>query len=234
MEIIRDPVLLERVRAEVEEARYAEDNPKASMLFDLEKLCSLPLSQAVYAEVLRLRVSVLILRKAKTDLDFAGWTIKKGERVAAASPTTALDEQLWNTGTGDDPHPIDKFWADRFLVYPDDPSSGPLKNPSSKKTETVEEETSTGPRFSMTDLTNTWIPYSGGVRLCPGRHFAKREIILTATVAITAFDIELKTPEGWSPQPNLAYFGGGTLPIKGKIPCRIRRRRGAVRPSSSG
>jgi cytochrome P450 len=226
IEVLRDPELFERIKSEAAESQIPPGNDATVSMFDSDKLCSMPVSQAVYAEVLRLRVCVLILRKAKHDLDFAGWSIKKGERVAAASITRSLDDRIWNTGTVKEPHPLDTFWADRFLVYPNDPNSGPLKNPPVPQNGDHQDEKSTdGPRFSMTGLTNTWMPYSGGARLCPGRHFAKREIIVTAAVMITMFDIELLTPKGWDPQPNVASFGGGTLPVKGKIPCRIRRKK---------
>lgn len=186
----------------------------------------MPVSQAVYAEVLRVRVSVFIARKAKKDMDFAGWSIRKGERVSASSLTRARDEDIWNAGTVEEPHSLDDFWADRFLVYPGKPHSGPLKNPpATRKTDQGNEIEEDGPRFSMTGLTNTWIPYSGGARLCPGRHFAKREMIVTTATAISLLDIELMTPQGWRPQPDASTFGGGTMPVKGKIPCRIRRRR---------
>ncbi|KAF9785662.1 hypothetical protein IL306_004791 [Fusarium sp. DS 682] len=226
VEFLRDPELFERLESEVAESQTPPEGKSTAPMFDLEKLCSMPVSQAVYAEVLRLRVFVLIMRKAKRDLDFAGWSIKKGERVCAASITGAFDDRIWNTGTVQDPHPLNKFWADRFLVYPNDPSSGPLKSPPVSKNAAADKhgKSTDGPRFSMTGLTNTWIPYSGGPRLCPGRHFAKREIIVTAAVMMSMFDIELLTPEGWDPQPDPTTFGHGTLPIKGKVPCRIRKK----------
>ncbi|KAH8168936.1 cytochrome p450 domain-containing protein [Sarocladium implicatum] len=229
LEMMRDSTLMDRVRAEVAEAKHPA-GVKPQELFDLEKLCSLPVTQSAYAEVLRLRVSALILRRARHDLDFDGWSIKKGERVCAAAISRHQDSEIWNTGTGTDPHPLMEFWADRFLVYPDDPSSGPLKTPAAAGGTTAISEENEGdkPRFSTAGLTNTFIPYSGGARLCPGRHFAKQEIILTAAATVSAFDIELRTPEGWVPKMDTAFFGGGTLPVKGKVPCRIRRRKGGL------
>lgn len=58
--------------------------------------------------------------------------------------------------------------------------------------------------------------------MCPGRHFAKVEIIVTFAMMCTMFDIELI---GGLPAPNMKEVGWGTLPTSGKTPCRIRRRR---------
>lgn len=38
------------------------------------------------------------------------------------------------------------------------------------------------PYFSLDGLNGSWIPYGGGFRACPGRHFAKREILMTLAV----------------------------------------------------
>lgn len=229
VEMLRDPELLNRIQAEVAETKYSAD-ADTKELFDLDKLCSMPVAQSTYAEVLRLRVSALISRRAKYDMDFDGWTIKKGERVSAAAISRHQDSASWNTGTEDDPHPVTEFWADRFLVYPNDPLSGPLKSPATVGTSTAvsEENESDKPKFTTAGLTNTFMPYSGGARLCPGRHFAKQEIILTAAATISAFEIELRTPEGWVPKMDTTFFGGGTMPVKGKVPCRIRRRKGGL------
>ena len=62
--------------------------------------------------------------------------------------------------------------------------------------------------------------------MCPGRHFAKQEMIATFAMLCTAYDIELRTEEGFKPEPDLTYFPFGGLPPKGKIPFRIRRREG--------
>ncbi|KAM0435849.1 hypothetical protein ACHAPT_002740 [Fusarium lateritium] len=228
LEILRDPTLAARVQKEFSSAIQPPVAPCTVPTFDIDKLCLGPLAQSIYAEVLRLRVAVLISRKAKENLSFDGWEIKKGERVCVATTTEALDEGIWNTGTESDPHPLKTFWADRFLVYPDDENSGPLRRSVAAKKTTTEKrglETSAGPRFSMEGLTNSWIPYSGGVRHCPGRHFAKQEMIVMAAIMMSAFEIEPQTDPGWEPASDPSYYGFGTMPPKGKIPCRMRRRR---------
>ena len=170
----------------------------------------------------------MVQRLALQDIDFCGWDIKKGERLTISSSNEAMNENVWNTGTASDPHPLSEFWADRFLIYPNDPNSGPLKRPdterNAEKIENVRDEKGE-PKFSFNGLANSWIPFSGAPRLCPGRHFAKLEIICTAAIMLAAFEIELKIKK--KPQLDKNYFGFGTLPPKGEIPCRIRRRQRA-------
>jgi cytochrome P450 len=68
----------------------------------------------------------------------------------------------------------------------------------------------------MAGLANSWIPYSGGVRHCPGWHFAKQEMMVTAALLVSAFDVELKTGKGWDPQSDVRYFALGTMPENGE------------------
>ncbi|KAI1382460.1 cytochrome P450 [Hypoxylon crocopeplum] len=187
------------------------------MEFDTEKLCSDPLLQSVYAETLRLRVAALIVREAaQRDFSFCGWHIKKNEVLTVSSHTEAMNEDIWGMGQDSNPHPLDTFWSHRFLVDPEDPNSGPLRDPKLKKI------TNRDPYFSTDGLAGTWIPYGGGRSLCPGRHFAKREIMLTTAVFLTAYEFDLDP--SYIPTVDMGHFGFGTMPPKGKIPCRIRRR----------
>lgn len=71
-----------------------------------------------------------------------------------------------------------------------------------------------GPEFSMSGMTGLWIPYGGGPRACPGRHFAKREIMVTCALMISMFDVEILADEE----------ALGTLRPADKVPFRIRRR----------
>lgn len=149
-----------------------------------------------------------------------------------------MDEKVWNTGSAKDCHPLAEFWADRFLVYPGNGASGPL-NPSfrpqpapccpdqadaatQETTTPKQEEQGEDPIFTTEGLAGTWVSFGGGHRMCPGRHFAKVEMIVTFAMMCTMFDIELI---GGLPAPNMKEVGWGTLPISGKTPCRIRRRR---------
>ena len=60
--------------------------------------------------------------------------------------------------------------------------------------------------------------------MCPGRHFAKEEMIGAFAVLTGMFDIELLVEEGWEPEADPSRFMLGALPIKGKVPFKTRRR----------
>lgn len=63
------------------------------------------------------------------------------------------------------------------------------------------------------------------MRLCPGRHFAKQEMISGAAIFLSAFDIQLRVPDGFKSEVDRSYFAFGTMPPKGVIPAKIRRRK---------
>lgn len=227
-EILRDPILESRIRTEIAAAALAPTSQASVPLFDTTKLCSGSHLQSIYAETLRLRVAILVSRQIVTpDFQFHGWLFKKGDTIAAVSSNEAQNERIWSQGGKGNPHPLHQFWADRFLVFRDDPHSGPLKRPKAVKVappaygDTQKEDPD--PRFSLEGLTTTWIPYSGGMRLCPGRHFAKQEIISASALLLASYHIELTNPEKRIDH-NKGYYGFGTMPPKQKIRCRIKRR----------
>jgi cytochrome P450 len=119
-----------------------------------------------------------------------------------------MDATAWDTGA-DDAHPLDQFWVGRFL-----------KNPPCS---TGSEET---PVFSTDHVEGSWIPYGGGPRQCPGRHFAKRQILLSTALMISLFDCEI-VGEGMNMQEDLSLmgFGGGVSHPAGKVPVRMRQRK---------
>lgn len=219
VEVFRSPSLLLRVRSEVENCLIQSST--AEMAFDIPKLCNNPLLQSIYAETLRLRVWHFAIRSPdRADLNVGDWLFPKNKLIAISSYTAHMDEAAWNTGSDEDPHRIEDFWADRFLIYPGDGASGPLKKSPAPQYE--KNESQHGPRFSTEGLAGIWIPYGGGQRMCPGRHFAKQEIILTCAMMSIMFDIELDP--GSIPEADMRGFGFGAMKPKGRAPCRIRRR----------
>lgn len=138
-----------------------------------------------------------------------------------------MNKEYWNAGTSGDPHPLDTFWAERFMVYPDDPDSGPLRKErrlGDKSTPSKEEGKSNEPYFSLKGLKDVYTPFGGGSALCPGRHFARQEVVVTLARLVLHYDIELDVPEGWEPRMDPAFFPTGTLPPLDKVPFRIRKR----------
>lgn len=232
VEFYRDQKLLSRAQAEIAVARKPTPGPEQAEL-DIVKLCSSPLLQSVYAETLRLRVALVITRTPEhEDFHMGEWTFRKNRPIVFSSRSAAMNPEIWNAGTVDDPHPLDQFWADRFLVDPSDPMSGPSRKDPSQDGKTISKHVTLDkheakPYFSMEKVGGGWIPYGGGQRMCPGRHFAKQEIIGTFAMLFLHYDIELLTAKDWQPQPDMSYFPFGGLPPVGKVPFRIRRKKGS-------
>ena len=140
-----------------------------------------------------------------------------------------MNPNVWNTGSPENSHPLHTFWAERFLVYPDDPMSGPQRKDPIAEEKIHHEMGAAGkeekePKFSMDGVAGGWIPNGGGQRMCPGRHFAKQEIIGTFAMLFTHYDIELLIPKDKIPECDMKFFPFGGLPPTKKMPFRIRRR----------
>ncbi len=150
-----------------------------------------------------------------------------------------MDEAFWNTRGGQ--HPVKEFWAERFLIWPGDAGSGPVreevvdyKRPTTGVVDTVGSEGWAGemgreekgePFFSVQGLEGAWIPYGGGYAACPGRQFAKRVVLYTTALLVGAFEVEVLTP---GLVMDDECFGLGTQKPKHEVKFRIRRRRGGV------
>lgn len=175
----------------------------------------MPLLQAVYAETLRLRMHFYIIRMPdRVDMNIRDWIIPRRKVIVTPTTVAHMDTEVWSTGVKNE-HPVDQFWAGRFLSYPsegdraDAQSSGPESSPI----------------FSTKGLEGSWIPYGGGPRQCPGRHFAKRQILLTTALMVSLFDCEI-SQEGKDVKEDFSLmgFGGGMSNPVGKVPMKIRRR----------
>ncbi|KAF2274027.1 cytochrome P450, partial [Westerdykella ornata] len=198
-ELLRDPVLRREAQAEVRNAAMKEVHGK----FDRNSLTRQPFLQSVYSETLRRYVAIMMIREAHGEQQFGNWTIPRGDRVVVCSYTEHMNPDLWNTGTSDEPHPIEEFWGKRFLV----PDTSP-------------------PVYTMEGPSGRWIPYGLGERMCPGRHFAKTQMLLTFAMITRSFDMEIMMPAHWKPNVDMAHFGLGTLPPKDKVRFRIKRKAG--------
>lgn len=195
-------------------------NSSGRTRFNIDYLCSNPLLESIYAETLRLRIAAFIMRSPERDSIKANqWIFPKRSIVLVATTPAHMDEKIWNTGDGNQ-YPLERFWAERFLVYPNDPTSGPTR--TNQQSKAGRSPASNGPSFSVEGLGGSWIPYGGGYRACPGRHFAKREILMTLAVMVTMFDIELDAKMNRTIDPR-ANGLGAQRPLA-RIPFRIRRR----------
>ncbi|KAI1046556.1 hypothetical protein LB505_013353 [Fusarium chuoi] len=227
LDILLDKDLKNRVMAEMQPSFTDK-----SLSFDIEKLCSDPLINSIYLETLRLRVASPVGRTPIIpNLKFGKWQFKQGVGMLSSSWVGGHDPDFWNIGHlkpgGIEEHPVESFWAERFLVYENDPTSGPVRPTASADKPTKRSSGDDCKARSTIDGTQGyWYPYGGGTKMCPGRFFAKQELIAAAAVALRAFDIELVDPEAASRvRPNMDYFPFGTIPPKGKVAVRMRRRK---------
>ena len=181
----------------------------------------------MFAETLRLYQAVALMRMSDKDFELDGWRFRKNRIIFLCSRIVHLNAKLWNTGPANDPHPIDEFWADRFLTYPDhDAGSEDNEAHRSIFKDSRDANLGTPPVFSLKSLENCWVPFGGGPTMCPGRAFAKNEMLGSFALLSTKFDVELLT-SGRAIKPDISFFSIGTLPPKGDIPFRIRRRDGS-------
>ncbi|KAB2572150.1 ZEB2-regulated ABC transporter 1 [Lasiodiplodia theobromae] len=222
LDVFDDAGLLERVRREAGECVGAGNDG----VVDVGKLLQQPVMQAVYAETLRLRVHVYITRYAqRDDLQLGNWEIPRRSTVLVCSTPAHMDETAWNTT-----RPLDEFWPDRFLVSPGDPHSGPRKRsaagPKRRDSGVSVSTKDERPVFSLENMAEMWFPYGGGARMCPGRHFAKREIMTTLALLATYFDIEV-TADRAAREMQWREFGLGsneTIPFALPYLCPRRTR----------
>lgn len=122
IEIFREKLLLSRVRAELQVANLTGMGFRDKT----ERLLSLPLLQSIYAELLRLRVELQsVFYSEHEEIQINEWRFPRKSVVIAPIGSAHRDPNFWNSRDG--AQPLHKFWADRFLVYPNDPQSGPQK-----------------------------------------------------------------------------------------------------------
>ncbi|KAI8262806.1 Cholesterol 7-alpha-monooxygenase [Colletotrichum sp. SAR11_239] len=171
MELAKNPSLWRAVKEEVQGA-IVPDPVTSKPAIDVTKLLALPLLQSVYAETLRLHVSINVTREVMEPLEWDGYVLPKGSLVQAPTQIGLQDESVW----GVEGHPASIFWAERHIKYVNkEDELGNVKMAM---------------EFSMAGRPSDYFPYGGGVSMCPGRFFAKQEIMLVAAMIVSSFEIE--------------------------------------------
>ncbi|KAK0609450.1 cytochrome P450 [Immersiella caudata] len=165
---VPDPELLPNLRSE----SLAAFSGLGKKTFDVQKLVSSPWLQAIYTEVLRLRAIHSVIRDCDKDTVLDRTNIPKGAMVYAPMPI-AHNNPIW----GVEGHPPEDFWPRRHLtaaVAPDGTKTWEFAVGSSRS--------------------GYFFPYGGGLTMCPGRNFAKQEIIGTLVIFLMQFEVEVV---GW-------------------------------------
>ncbi|KAF2756237.1 cytochrome P450 [Pseudovirgaria hyperparasitica] len=189
--------------------------------FNVEDLLQDPLMNSVYAETLRLHVHVFTTRcSPHQDFTDGRWFVPRNKVFMVNSYPAHMDNSYWNTKDGK--HPLNTFWAERFILDPSDPLSGPRKDGLShddlgdKGIEKAGEKL-----FTLKGLDGAWIPYGGGYGACPGRHLARRQLLLIMATMLSMFDVEFLTP---NITMDTSGFGIATEKPKQKVKFRMRKR----------
>ncbi|KAF2119899.1 cytochrome P450 [Lophiotrema nucula] len=214
--VFKDPALLKRVREGLE----VDFGQTALLNIDSAELIKNPLLSSIQAEVLRLYVTVCVMVKSPhADISLGRWWMPKGATALVNSGMTHMDDSYWNTRDG--LHPVRSFWADRFVTYPHDNSSGPVQLAARDRNLPDPHSNDGKPSFSVQGLEASWMPYGGGNAICPGRFLAKRVTLFTLALMTREFDIEVHPHTldlgSWK-------FGLGVEKPKKPIAFRIRRR----------
>ncbi|KAK4140935.1 putative cytochrome P450 E-class, group IV [Dichotomopilus funicola] len=211
IEILRSPTLFQTVRSEVAKA-IVTDPVTSTRHIDIQKLLASPLLQSIYVEAMRLHVSMNITREVMEPIQVGGHELEKGSLIQAPTEVSHLDEGIW----GAEGHPAGEFWAERHVKYVE-------RVGEDGRTEKV-------PQFSMTGRASDWYPYGGGPSMCPGRFFAKQEIILTFSILVSRFDIEFVgwthkdgSPSDRGPQNDVRWSGAASVPPDRDMKVRWKR-----------
>jgi hypothetical protein len=201
-----DKTLLPRVMAELESAQLPDESLNLPVLF------ALPLFQSILHEVLRLYTDVLVSRSLEKDhvLPLSGpgnrqVFLRKGTLAIAPSCLGQRDPTVWNEP------PYDVFYPERFL--------------------TTNAETGKDV-FSMTGTAGRYFPFGGGKSICPGRVFAKQEVLAATALVLLEFNFDVQgsvDPQGKGTDkfPGLrdGFGGGGVILQGGDIRVRAKRRK---------
>lgn len=201
IEIISDPVLLARVKQEI--ADCATTTGEKGPELNVQEALALPLLNSCYTECLRLRASVQAIRELRTEIQLGGYTLKPGNLIMAPSWLAHYDEATWAV----DGHGATTFYADRFIRPSKDGRRAVFHNPATA---------------------GQFFPYGGGAAICPGRFYARAEML--AAVALFLFRLDVQ-PVGFvddggrpSRKPAMGSETRGTMRLDRDLKVLLRRR----------
>jgi hypothetical protein len=193
----------------MEELRTVE---RSDGSIDVPALISLPLLLSIHHEVLRLYTDVLVSRDLDREmvlpLNESGTktvTLPKNGMIMAPSWLGHHDAGVWSEAA-----PCEEFYAERFLKRDLDTGKD---------------------RFSLDGTSGKLFPFGGGKTQCPGRIFAKQEVLGAVAKLLLDFEFEVlgfmdgKGADTTSfPGLRSSYQGSGIMVAEGDIKVKVRAR----------
>ena len=185
-----DKALFPRVMNELETARKADGS------IDIPTLMALPLLQSMWSEVLRLYTDVLVTRQLHEDLTLPvddgkrHILLKKGQVAIAPAWVAQHDPTAWSEPS------YSTFYPERFLTT--NPETG--------------QDT-----FTLSGTAGKFLPFGGGKSICPGRVFAKQEVLAATAMVLINLELEVQGFIGENGKPRNSFpglrdgFGGSGL-----------------------
>ena len=169
-----------------------------------------------------------------SNFKISSWFVKPGKTMLICPYLSHRDDAVWNTGrtlpNGQQEHPLNNFWAERFLEYPNDPLSGPTKKTADLDKLPAAEanipHNDKEAKFTLDELKGIYFPFGGGTNVCPGQHYAKNEMVLVVAMLLWAFDIEfLDLDRAKATGQSMKAFPAGVLGPDRENPVRLRVRK---------
>lgn len=171
MSLLQRPDLFKKVHSEVSQVANI-DKSSGKLTLDIPSLMSLPWLLAVYTETLHLRVHFSVTREIIQDIEIDGHILKAGHLVMASTYIAHTLDPAWTSSR----YPVRDFYPERFLIF---------------------DEKASAAKFSTGEAGGKMFPYGGGIFLCPGRNFAKQEIMAAIAFMLLTFDFEALCEDGW-------------------------------------
>jgi len=206
MNLLQRPNIFEKIKKEVSQVANV-DKDSNKLRLDVPALLVLPWLLAAYTETLRLRVHFNVTREITQDIEIDGHILKAGHIVMAPTYIAHTMDPSWTT----EKYPVKEFYPERFLIF---------------------DEKGSTPKFSVGGAGGKMFPYGGGIYLCPGRHFAKQEIMAAIALMILRFDFEVLgyvkmdgTRSDRGPRLDEEFAGSGVMPPDRDMRVRLRKRR---------
>jgi hypothetical protein len=123
------------------------------------------LVSSIYAETLRLYVKTyFMVSSPHKDVHLGKWLLPKSCIGLMNAGISQFDKSFWNERGGE--HPVNSFWADRFIIDPTDPYSGPVaplarEYPVTEASRASHRQTPEGRSFTMEGTEGSWFPFGG-------------------------------------------------------------------------